>query len=84
MRHTLFGIFTVNNGSESQYHSISTCVSLLAVTGQTEGLWVVVAGRSVELSAAHNVWTQAGLTGLSGGRVAIVTLLTPASATQVM
>lgn len=56
-----------------------TCVPLPAVAGQTEGLWVVVAGRSEESSTALNVWTKTWLTGLSGDRVTIVTLHTPAS-----
>lgn len=42
-----------------------TCMSLPAGTGQTEGLWVVLAGSGEKSSAALNVWTQAGLAGLS-------------------
>lgn len=58
-------------------------MALLAVTGQTEGLWVILAGSGEESAAALNVRTQTGLARLSvASRVAIVTFHTPESATQ--
>lgn len=76
----------VNKGSSDPRQVLHinkcTCVPLPAVTAQTEGLWVVMAGSGEESSTALNVRTQAGLTGLSGDRVTMVTLHTPASGTQ--
>lgn len=40
-------------------------MALSAVTGQTEGLWVILAGSGEESAAALNVRTQAGLARLS-------------------
>lgn len=56
-------------------------MSLPAGAGQTEGLRVMVTRGGKEASAALNVWAKAGLTGLPGNGVAIVTLLTPETAT---
>lgn len=56
-----------------------TCVPLLALTDEPEGLWVMLTGSGEESSTAQNIWTQTWLTGLSGDWVTIVTLNTPAS-----
>lgn len=56
---------------------------LPADAGQAERLWVIMAGSGEEPSTVQNIRTQAGLAGLSGDWVTIVTLHTPASATQV-
>lgn len=42
-----------------------THVTFLANTGETEGLWVVLAGGGEESSAALDIRAQAGLAGLS-------------------
>lgn len=42
-----------------------TFMTLSAITDQTEGLWIMLAERGKKSAAALNVWTQAGLTGLS-------------------
>lgn len=58
-----------------------TFMSLPASTGHTEGLRVTVTRGGKKAPAALNVRAKAGLTGLPGDGVAIVTLLTPETAT---
>lgn len=56
-------------------------MSLPANTGQTKGLRIMVARGGKKAPAALNFRAKAGLTGLPGDGVAVVTLLTPKTAT---
>lgn len=71
---------TGTDGDRQGQTGTRTFVSLPANTGQPEGLRLMVTRAGKKTPAALNVRAEAGLTGLPGSGVAIVTLLTPKAA----